>query len=211
MFEIVTTARVNLLALFVILFLLIGGKCSFAPPIEQQTNQTNSIAKANDSQLKRREVVFHQPRVIWGYFEQIHYPIKVTDIKIVETGTAKGDLRIEMMNVSSKPIVAAKLAFSPPECGKFVLYGGLTDIDWGDVSLIGKPTDAVRKKGSPVLKSGEVGVVIFKRKLLEAFLRRDYYEGCKPENSFATLGQTIFRFEDGTEWRLKDEVEKYER
>lgn len=67
--------------------------------------------------------------------------------------------------VSDKTIVAAMFNLAPPTCDNFAMHG-LLNIGWGDISLLGKPADAVRSSKTPILKPGETGFVVYKRKEL---------------------------------------------
>jgi|GEM_PF-3792294 len=210
MWKIMSRVRVKNVSFFVILILVIGGKCAVSPPTQQQTNQTNNTRNKKKSELKWCEIVFHQSRIIWNYVEQIPDPIEVKDVKIVDSGRDKGDLRIEIFNKSDKPIIATMFVLEPPSCDNFAMHGGL-NIGWGDVELIGKPADVVRPSKWPIVKSGETSFVVYKRKELESFLRPEDYKGCELEKSYSGLGISFVRFKDGTEWRFKDEVDEFEK
>lgn len=148
--------------------------------------------QSQSDRLRGPTVHFDQAKVEWTpYGEQ--RPVDIREITKVEAGPDKGDLRIEVKNISDKPIRSISLPLWPPYCRNFEMFAGLV-AGLGDRPYFTKPS-------KQVLQPGDTDTIVVKRMRWAEFQNPTHYEGCSALQSYCVVFLSQVVFQDGSDWR----------
>lgn len=148
------------------------------PVIAQQTNDV-------------RTVVFEKSRVKLRIIEW--WPTEIVDVTKGQTGRHKGDLAIEIKNVSGKPIKSVEMFIHAPVCKPFAMAAGL-------VIGLGADNPYFTKLTKPTLDAGEMALINIGHRRLDGAFSPASYEECPPDQDYLFLELYKINYADGTVW-----------